>query len=59
MIKYVFILFLFITGCNSVCPDQTKVEVGVTETDSKNDKFQEKKSLTQTWKWGKSKCEKE
>ena len=59
MIKYVFILFLFITGCNSVCPDLTKVEVGVTETDSKNDKFQEKKSLTQTWKWGKSKCEKE
>ncbi len=56
MIKYVFIFFLLLTGCNSVCPDKTTVEVGVTETDSKNDKFQEKKSLTQTFKWGKKKC---
>ena len=56
MIKYVFIFFFLLTGCNSVCPDQTKVEIGVTETDSKNDKFQEKRSLTQTWKWGKKKC---
>ena len=57
------ILLLFLTligvglaGCNNVCPDQTKVEIGVTETDSKNDKMQEKKSITQTWKWGKKKC---
>ena len=57
MIKYVFILFLFLTGCNYGCPDQTKVEVGVTETDSKNDKFQEKRSVTQTFKWGKKKCD--
>ena len=57
MIKYVFVLFLFLTGCNYVCPDQTKVEVGVTETDSKNDKFQEKRSVTQTFKWGKKKCD--
>ena len=56
MIKYVFIFLLLLTGCNSVCPDKTTVEVGVTETDSKNDKFQEKRSLTQTWKWGKKKC---
>ena len=49
-------LMMFLGGCNSVCPDQTKVEVGVTETDSKNDKLQEKKSISQTWKWGKSKC---
>ena len=66
MVKYVFI-FILLTGCASllltncsidtrVCPDQTKVEVGVTETDAKNDKFQEKKLLTQTWKWGKKKC---
>ena len=48
-----------LSGCNTVCPDQTKVEVGVTETDSKNDKLQEKKSLTQTWKWGKKKCNEE
>ena len=57
MIKYVFILFHLLTGCNYVCPDQTKVEVGVTETDSKNDKFQEKRSVTQTFKCGKKKCD--
>ena len=58
-----FIIFLFfillgagLAGCNIVCPDQTKVEVGVTETDAKNDKFQEKRFITQTWKWGKKKC---
>ena len=57
MIKYVFIFFLLLSGCtSSVCPDKTTVEVGVTETDSKNDKFQEKRSVTQTWKWGKMKC---
>ena len=49
-------LIIFLNGCNSVCPDKTTVEVGVTETDAKNDKFQEKKLLTQTFKWGKKKC---
>jgi len=49
-------LMMFLGGCNSVCPDKTTVEVGVTETDSKNDKLQEKKSISQTWKWGKKKC---
>ena len=48
---------VLLAGCSStVCPDQTKIEVGVTETDAKNDKFQEKKLLTQTFKWGKKKC---
>ena len=56
MIKYVLIFLLLLTGCNSVCPDKTTVEIGVTETDSKNDKFQEKRSVTQTFKWGKKKC---
>ena len=53
MIKWIFI-FILLTGCTAllltscstdtrVCPDQTKVEIGVTETDAKNDKFQEKK----------------
>ena len=59
----VIIVFLFLVligvglvGCKAnvlntaVCPDKTSVEVGVTETDSKNDKLQEKKSVTQTWK---------
>ena len=60
--KWFIILLFFIlvvlglSGCNTVCPDKTTVEVGVTETDSKNDKLQEKKSITQTWKWGKKKC---
>ena len=61
---FVILLFLVLLGiglfgltsCNTVCPDQTKVEVGVTETDAKNDKFQEKRFITQTWKWGKKKC---
>jgi len=50
-------IMILIGSCaTNVCPDKTTVEVGVTETDSKNDKLQEKKSVTQTWKWGKSKC---
>lgn len=61
---YVIILLisLSLAGCKanilntSVCPDKTTVEVGVTETDAKNDKLQEKKSITQTWKWGKKSC---
>ena len=49
---------LLLAGCNTnVCPDKTTVEVGVTETDSKNDKLQEKKSITQTFQWGKSRCQ--
>ena len=51
------LIFLLLAGCNTaVCPDKTTVEVGVTETDSKNDKLQEKKSISQTWKWGKKSC---
>ena len=59
----VIIVFLFLVligvglvGCKAnvlntaVCPDKTSVEVGVTETESKNGKLQEKKSVTQTWK---------
>ena len=49
-------LLIFLNGCSYVCPDKTTIEVGVTETDSKNDKLQEKKSVTQTWKWGKKNC---
>ena len=60
-LSLVICLFLFLlillNGCNYVCPDKTTIEVGVTETDSKNDKLQEKKSVTQTWKWGKKNCD--
>ena len=64
MMRYliVFLISLSLAGCKanilntSVCPDKTTVEIGVTETDAKNDKLQEKKSITQTWKWGKKSC---
>ena len=58
----IILISLSLVGCKanilntSVCPDKTTVEVGVTETDAKNDKLQEKKSITQTWKWGKKEC---
>ena len=58
----IFLISLSLAGCKanilntSVCPDKTTVEIGVTETDAKNDKLQEKKLLTQTFKWGKKKC---
>ena len=59
----IILISLSLVGCKanilntSVCPDKTTVEVGVTETDAKNDKLQEKRSITQTWKWGKVKCQ--
>ena len=64
MIRWLFIFILLsgcvsllaLTSCNIVCPDKTIVEIGVTATDAKNDKLQEKKSITQTWKWGKKSC---
>ena len=56
VLLFFLLLGIGLVGCNIVCPDKTIVEVGVTETDSKNDKMQEKKSITQTWKWGKKKC---
>ena len=34
MIKYVFIFFLLLTGCNTVCPDKTTVNIGTTEVDA-------------------------
>jgi len=51
---FLVLLFLGLSNCNySMEPNETKVEYGTTETDSKNDKLQEKKSTTQTWKWKK------
>ena len=41
-----------LVGCSyNMVPHETKVEYGTSETDAKNDKLQEKKSVTQTWKW--------
>ena len=54
LLLFLVLLFGGIAGCNySMEPHETKVEYGTTETDSKNDKLQEKKSVTQTWKWKK------
>ena len=45
------VLFLLV-GCSyRMVPNETKIEYGTTETDSKNDKLQQKQSITQTWKW--------
>ena len=52
LIVFLVLILITLSGCNTrVCPDKTTVEVGVTETDSKHDKMQEKRSVTQTWKW--------
>ena len=43
---------LLLVGCSyRMVPNETKIEYGTTETDSKNDKLQQKQSITQTWKW--------
>jgi uncharacterized protein YceK len=56
LLLFLLLIVIGFVGCSSVCPDKTTVEVGVTETEAKNDKFQEKRLLTQTFKWGKKKC---
>ena len=46
------LVLVFLAGCNyRMVPNETKIEYGTTETDSKNNKLQEKKFITQTWKW--------
>ena len=43
---------LLLVGCSyRMVPNETKIEYGTTETDSKNDKLQQKQSITQSWKW--------
>ena len=43
---------VLLVGCSyRMVPNETKIEYGTTETDSKNDKLQQKQSVTQTWKW--------
>ena len=56
IIIIVFILiFIGLSGCTfRMVPNETKIEYGTTETDSKNDKLQQKQSVTQTWKWSKN-----
>ena len=51
IIGLVLVLILLV-GCSyRMVPNETKIEYGTTETDAKNNKLQEKKFITQTWKW--------
>jgi hypothetical protein len=48
------LVLLLLVGCSyRMVPKETKIEYGTTETDSKNDKLQQKQSITQSWKWEK------
>ncbi len=48
------LVLLLLVGCSyNMVPHETKIEYGTTETDSKNDKLQQKQSITQSWKWEK------
>ena len=54
LIIIVVLLLIGLSGCNyRMVPNETKIEYGTTETDSKNDKLQQKQSITQSWKWEK------
>ena len=45
---------LLLVGCRyNMVPHETKIEYGTTETDAKNSKLQEKKFITQSWRWNK------
>ena len=46
------VALVLLAGCSyRMVPNETKIEYGTTETDAKNSKLQEKKFITQTWKW--------
>ena len=48
------LVVLLLVGCSyNMVPHETKIEYGTTATDSKNDKLQEKKFITQSWRWNK------
>ena len=43
---------VLLAGCSyQMVPHETKIEYGTVDTDAKNDKLQQKKSITQIWKW--------
>ena len=53
IIGLVLVLVLLV-GCSyNMVPHETKIEYGTTETDAKNSKLQEKKFITQSWRWNK------
>ena len=48
------LILVLLVGCSyNMIPHETKIEYGTTETDSKNDKLQQKQSISQSWKWEK------
>ena len=48
------LILVLLVGCNyNMVPHETKIEYGTTATDSKNDKLQEKRFITQSWRWSK------
>ena len=48
------LVLVLLVGCSyRMVPNETKIEYGTTETDSKNDKLQQKQSITQSWRWNK------
>ena len=51
IIGLMLILVLLVVCNYRMVPNETKIEYGTTETDSKNDKLQQKQSITQSWKW--------
>ena len=56
LIQYLIIglilALVLLAGCNyKMVPNETKIEYGTTETDSKINTLQQKQSITQTWKW--------
>ena len=56
LIQYLIIglvlALVLLAGCSyKMVPNETKIEYGTTETDSKNDKLQQKQSISQSWKW--------
>ena len=49
------LVLVLLVGCSyNMVPHETKIEYGTTATDSKNDKLQEKKFITQSWRWNKN-----
>ena len=48
------LVLILLVGCSyNMVPHETKIEYGTTATDSKNDKLQEKRFITQSWRWSK------
>ena len=46
------LVLILLAGCSyRMIPYETQIEYGTTDTDSKNNKLQEKKFITQKWRW--------